>query len=182
MPLDSSLLAQARAAETRVIAAEHDAEVARTEFHRAIRQLQGAGGSLREIAAEFGLSRQRVHQIVAAAGGSGDWRNSQAGELLSCSFCGKQQKQVEKLVAGPDIYICDGCAGLVRTVLAAPGQTASTPIATIQQVSDEARDGTWCGFCGKSRDRVEAMAVAGHARICTECLDLCEEIIRDGLA
>src|SRR3990170_2606976 len=29
------------------------------------------------------------------------------GELLKCSFCGKSQKQVKKLIAGPGVYICD---------------------------------------------------------------------------
>ncbi len=48
MPLDVDLLNQARAAEARVIDAEHYAEVARADFHRAIRRLQLAGGSLRE--------------------------------------------------------------------------------------------------------------------------------------
>ncbi|HEY3979419.1 MAG TPA: ClpX C4-type zinc finger protein [Streptosporangiaceae bacterium] len=33
-----------------------------------------------------------------------------------------------------------------------------------------------CGFCGKSRRRVAAMAAAGEARICDECLSLCDEI------
>jgi len=61
MPLDSGLLGLAKAAEVRVIDAEQDAEVARAEFRRAIRRLQLAGGSLREIADEFGLSHQRVH-------------------------------------------------------------------------------------------------------------------------
>jgi hypothetical protein len=182
MPLDSGLLGQARAAEARVAKADHDAEVARAEFHRAIRRLQLAGGSLREIAEEFGLSHQRVHQIVEAIGGSRSWRGGQAGsgsgELLSCSFCGKHQKQVKTLIAGPDVYICDRCINRVRTVLAAAGQTASTPIAVIRQVSDEGRDG-WCGFCGKGRYRVEAMAAAGDARICNECLSLCDEIISD---
>ena len=182
MPLDSGLLVQARAAEARVIDAEHDAEVARAEFRRAIRRLQLAGGSLREIAEEFGLSHQRVHQIVEATGGSRSWRGGRAGsgELLSCSFCGKHQKQVEKLIAGPDAYICDRCVGRVNTVLAAAGQTASTPIATIRQVSDEGRDER-CSFCGKGRGQVEAMAAAGNARICNECLDLCDEIISEEL-
>jgi ATP-dependent Clp protease ATP-binding subunit ClpX len=30
-------------------------------------------------------------------------------ELLKCSFCGKSQKQVKKLIAGPGVYICDEC-------------------------------------------------------------------------
>lgn len=180
MPLDSGLLGQARAAEGRVIDAEHDAEVARAEFHRAIRRLQLAGGSLREIAEELGLSHQRVHQIVEATGGSRSWRGGRAGpgELLSCSFCGKHQKQVKKLIAGPGVYICDGCIDRVHTVLASADKAVSTPIATIRQVSDELRDGS-CSFCGKGRYRVEAMATTGDARICNECADLCDEIVSD---
>src|SRR4029077_6000422 len=34
------------------------------------------------------------------------------GELLKCSFCGKSQKQVKKLIAGPGVYICDECIEL----------------------------------------------------------------------
>jgi hypothetical protein len=181
MPLDSSLLGQARTAEARAIAAEHDAETARTEFRRAIRRLQLAGGSLREIAAEFGLSHQRVHQIVEATGGSRNWRSvhAGAGELL-CSFCGTHQKQAKKLIAGPDVFICDRCVDRVHMVLATDGATASTPIAMILQVRYDGRDG-WCGFCGKHRHRVAAMAAAGDARICNECLGMCDEIISDGL-
>jgi ClpX C4-type zinc finger len=181
MPLDAGLLRQARAAKARAIDAEHAAEVARDEFHRAIRRLQLAGGSLREIAEELGLSHQRVHQIVEATGGSRSWRGGRAGrdELLSCSFCGKHQKQVKKLIAGPDVYICDRCIDRVRTVLAAPGTTASSPVATIRQLTDQTGDG-WCSFCGKDRHQVEAMAAASDARICNECLDLCDEIISDG--
>jgi hypothetical protein len=66
----------------------------------------------------------------------------------------------------------------VHTVLAAVGTTASTLIAVIRQVSDEDRAG--CGFCGQARYRVEAMAAAGDARICNQCLDLCDEIVNDG--
>jgi hypothetical protein len=182
MPLDPSLLGQARAAQSRLIDAEHDAEVARAEFHRAVRRLQLGGGSLREIAKELGLSHQRVHQIVEASGGSRTWRGGRVGpgELLTCSFCGQHQKQVGKLIGGPGVYICDGCTGRVHTVFAAADKTVSTPVATIRQVREEA-PATSCSFCGKGRHRVEAMAVAGEARICNECADLCDEIIRDDL-
>lgn len=180
MPLDPSLLGQARAAEARVIESEHQAEIARAEFYRAIRRLQLAGGSLREIAEEFSLSHQRVHQIVEATGGSRRWRGGRPGssELLSCSFCGQHQKQVKKLIAGPDAYICDRCTDRVHAVLATAGETASTPIAVIRQVSAEAVDGS-CSFCGKGHDQVERMAAAGDARICNECLSLCDEIISE---
>jgi len=35
-----------------------------------------------------------------------------------CSFCGKRQDQVRKLVAGPGVYICDHCVALCNEVLA----------------------------------------------------------------
>jgi hypothetical protein len=72
-PLDEELLAAARHAQERLIEAEHDAEVARAEFHRAVRRLHLHGGSLRELAQALGLSHQRVHQIIEAAGGSRRW-------------------------------------------------------------------------------------------------------------
>jgi hypothetical protein len=182
VPLDADLLSQARTAEAHVIDAEHDAEVARAEFHRAVRRLQLAGGSLREIAEALGLSHQRVHQIVDSAGGSRSWRKGHAGagELLSCSFCGKQQKQIKKLIAGPSVYICNECIHRVHAVLVAAGKTVSTPIATIAQVSDADR-AERCSFCGKRRHQVAAMASTGHKQICNECLGLCDEIISEEL-
>jgi ATP-dependent protease Clp ATPase subunit len=100
--------------------------------------------------------------------------------LLSCSFCGSSQKQVEKLIAGPHGYICDGCVSRAHVVMAGRGQTTSTPIATIQQVSDEA-EAEACSFCGKQRHRVAAMASTGHTLICNECVELCDEIISEDL-
>jgi ATP-dependent protease Clp ATPase subunit len=101
---------------------------------------------------------------------------SGSGDLLSCSFCGKSQKQVKKLIAGPQVYICDGCVARVQTVIAEPGRTVSTPIATIQQVSDEA-GAEQCSFCGKPRRQVASMTSTGDARICNECLALCDQIL-----
>lgn len=39
-------------------------------------------------------------------------------KLLSCSFCGKSQKQVVKLIAGPGVYICDECIALCVEIIA----------------------------------------------------------------
>jgi ATP-dependent Clp protease ATP-binding subunit ClpX len=39
-------------------------------------------------------------------------------ESLSCSFCGKSQKDVKKLIAGPTVYICDECIGLCNDIIA----------------------------------------------------------------
>src|SRR3984885_2718182 len=40
------------------------------------------------------------------------------GGSLTCSFCGKAQKEVKKLIAGPTVYICDECIGLCNDIIA----------------------------------------------------------------
>jgi ATP-dependent protease Clp ATPase subunit len=53
-------------------------------------------------------------------------------KLLHCSFCGKNQTEVSKLVAGPRVYICDECASIVSRIIdgsyespsPSPGQSA----------------------------------------------------------
>jgi ATP-dependent Clp protease ATP-binding subunit ClpX len=37
---------------------------------------------------------------------------------LTCSFCGKHQRQVKKLIAGPDVYICNECIDLCVEIIA----------------------------------------------------------------
>jgi hypothetical protein len=185
MALDAELLTQARAAEARLIDAERNAEVARADFHHSVRRLQLAGGSLREIADALGLSHQRVHQIVEGAGGSRPWRMTARRHrgpgkgnldtrLLCCSFCGKTQKQVKRLVAGPGIFICDGCVEKVGRVIAT-GEAAATSLSAIEPLGEDATTAK-CGFCGKRRHQVPGIATAAGGTICAECVELCNEI------
>ena len=43
--------------------------------------------------------------------------NSKGNENYRCSFCGKSQDQVKKLIAGPDVYICDACIELCNEII-----------------------------------------------------------------
>lgn len=45
-------------------------------------------------------------------------RSAPAGTVLGCSFCGKDQQAVAKLVAGPGVYICNECVELCNHILA----------------------------------------------------------------
>src|SRR5258707_3887389 len=64
---------------------------------------------------------------------------------LTCSFCGKTQKEVKKLIAGPTVYICDECIGLCNDIIAeeiekedqAYGSSAIPKPAQIKKVLDE---------------------------------------------
>ena len=53
--------------------------------------------------------RERERPRVARIGDGGD--------LLKCSFCGKSQKQVKKLIAGSGVYICDECIDLCNEII-----------------------------------------------------------------
>ena len=64
---------------------------------------------------------------------------------LNCSFCGKSQKEVKKLIAGPTVYICDECIGLCNDIIAEEiekeeqtygGDTIPKP-AAIKKILDE---------------------------------------------
>lgn len=50
----------------------------------------------------------------------------ETGDLLKCSFCGKSQKQVAQLIAGPQIYICDECVNLCNEIIEERSQEADS--------------------------------------------------------
>jgi hypothetical protein len=159
--MDEDLLAAARQAQEHVVEAEHAAEVAKARFHRAVRRLHLNGASLRELAAALNLSHQRVHQIVETAGGARRWgRRRRLPPNLTCSFCGKPKRKTRKLVAGPDVYICQQC---------------------VEAAGDNAHGSQErCSFCGKRR--VTGFAAGDDTTICAECLNLCREIFVEQLA
>jgi ATP-dependent Clp protease ATP-binding subunit ClpX len=53
-------------------------------------------------------------------------RASDGNEQLLCSFCGKSQRQVKKLIAGPGVYICDECIDLCNEII---DEELATPVA-----------------------------------------------------
>ena len=74
-----------------------------------------------------------------------DRRRDDGHGNLQCSFCGKSQKEVKKLIAGPTVYICDECIGLCNDIIAEEVEreeslTTSAPLpkpAEIKDILDE---------------------------------------------
>ncbi len=62
----------------------------------------------------------------ASGGGSEMARPTDSNEQLLCSFCGKSQRQVKKLIAGPGVYICDECIDLCNEIIDEELTTPST--------------------------------------------------------
>jgi hypothetical protein len=155
MVLDEELLKKARAEGVKLAEAERQSQLARAEYHTAIRRLHLASGSLREVAEALSLSHQRVQQIVRDAGGSWwqrVWRSRTVRRDAVCTFCERPPSEVAKLVAGPNVYICDGC------------------ITRAERARHPAKHR--CSFCGKTRPS----HAVDDAAVCAECLQLCRQI------
>ncbi|MBE0577270.1 MAG: ATP-dependent Clp protease ATP-binding subunit ClpX [Desulfuromonadales bacterium] len=52
------------------------------------------------------------------------------GDQLTCSFCGKEQEEVKKLIAGPAVYICDECIELCKDIIAEEAQLEGTTLSS----------------------------------------------------
>lgn len=59
----------------------------------------------------------------------------ETGDLLKCSFCGKSQKQVAQLIAGPQIYICDECVSLCNEIIEERSQESQSSDAEVFSLS-----------------------------------------------
>ncbi len=92
---------------------------------------------------------------------------------LKCSFCGKSQEQVRKLIAGPGVYICDECVDLCNEILdeelfdssavpvaAVPPNTGRSRTAKVQYSVNRA-DWLWQNSAGSDFGRYAGCAVCG---------------------
>ena len=165
-PLNESLLAQAREAQAAQAHAQAQAEVARLRFCETLRQLHVEGASMRQMARAFGLSHQRVHQLVA-------------GTEQACSFCGRPRAVGNRLVAGPGVHICERCVPLAVRLAEGEDPEVEHPVgedAVLKAVHGPPT--AKCSFCKKKLSQRSAMVEhAKVVRICRQCLDLCQEIL-----
>lgn len=171
MVLDPQLLEQARREGQKLVEAERQLLTSRADYYSAIRRLHLAGSPLREIGQALDLSHQRVKQIVDEAGGS--WwqrlRGRKPERVPICTFCNRPPAEVTKLVAGPEVYLCDACLARAERVVAATASAGET-----WALEDDPR--ARCAFCDIRRSKVQAM-VSGPATICDQCLTLCRQIV-----
>ena len=163
---DAALLAQAKTAASTLVEAERQVLLSRAEYHTAIRRLHLAGGSVREIAEALSLSHQRVQQIVTAAGGSWwqVWRSRRVKRDAVCTWCERPPSEVAKLIAGPNVFICDSCIAAAERQL--NGRSRSAP-------SGASRT---CAFCSRRSNKARSLAHGIHS-ICSDCVRVCREIL-----
>ena len=82
-----------------------------------------------------------------------------------CSFCGKHQDQIQRLIAGPGgVYVCDECVDAISTGPEEPQQES----------------GLRCSFCDKKQRQVHHLTIGPNGvNICSDCIALCQEIIAE---
>jgi len=77
------------------------------------------GSRARRVLSHLGVSIAAIKKGLDVYVGPGKQRRRRRGKAdLACSFCGKGQKQVKKLIGGPGVYICDECIDLCNEILA----------------------------------------------------------------
>jgi hypothetical protein len=176
MTIDQELLKKAQTASERLTEAERQSLLARAEYHTSVRRLHLAGGSLREIAEALGVSHQRVQQIVGEAGGTWwtrVWRTRTVKRDAVCTFCARPPGEVSKLIAGPNVYICDACVELADQVLS--GSPKAPSLFFLSRGNSRAA----CTFCGEKRDQGRPIVTRREANVCGDCLRLCREILNE---
>ena len=93
------------------------------------------------------------------------WKRAAVGkDVLRCSFCNKSQRDVKKLIAGPQVYICDECVGIcvdiaAENILLDPSEIAAP------STSPEPTD---CGLCHRIAETT--FEIPDRGVLCAACL------------
>ena len=110
-----------------------------------------------------------------------------------CSFCGKRKHEVRKLISGPRVFICNECVALCREIVGprrspaagdvpperTTGDMPAEPLPHDEDVTAETKppDEKSCSFCRRLQADVAKLVNGPTVHICTECVDLCEDIL-----
>jgi hypothetical protein len=86
----------------------------------------------------------------------------------SCSFCGKNQSDVRKLVAGPSVHICDECVELCKNIVA---EDADVSGKAKNAAKAKSKTNRLCGICMEPRETDELIFLPHAAYMCAGCLE-----------
>jgi hypothetical protein len=93
------------------------------------------------------------------------------GKQPSCSFCGKNPKEVRKLIAGPSVHICDECVKLCGGIMAEDLEAAKSAGSKTKKPVGDAKEDRLCGICMEARETDELIFLPHAAYMCAGCLE-----------
>ena len=105
-------------------------------------------------------------------------------QILRCSFCGKAQADVRKLIAAPQVFICDECVDVCNDIIA-DDERVTNPLPETQPSktshrSPPTKNGVACTLCGNIRPPIEMLAIGSRGVLCAECADAVEDALDQG--
>ena len=103
---------------------------------------------------------------------------AEENQRLACSFCGKDQNEVAKLVAGPTIYICNECVDLCNDIIAEEVEHESDAAKNSAAGKKQTNRERLCGVCMEPRDTDELIFLPHAAYMCAGCLEEIQ-LVRD---
>ena len=121
-----------------------------------------AEGRLDAYLARPGMRAIRV-QVV-------EWQTRTVRPDAVCTWCGRPPSEVGKLIAGPKVYICDGCVAHAEKAAAGRAAGAFTAPGT-RRVAGR------CAFCNRRAAADRTLVPSTAAAVCTACLTTCREIL-----
>jgi ClpX C4-type zinc finger/Ankyrin repeats (3 copies)/Ankyrin repeat len=134
--------------------------IRKVEAHQETQKVNVPVGSEEDTKAKLGVATERPNSVGK-------------GNTLYCSFCGKSQHEVQRLIAGPKTFICNECTNSYACRV--------SNNAVFPNLSDAE-----CSFCGKRLPDVTLVAAGFSGEgankgvtICHECVVLCTDIVRE---
>jgi hypothetical protein len=113
-------------------------------------------------------------------------RRATPDETLRCSFCNKHHKDVQKLIAGPHVFICDECIGVCNDILADDARTTGRAEIEPQVAATEALPTTEpttriviCTLCRLPLPWEDALPVSERGTLCPGCTSAIEAALAE---
>jgi len=104
---------------------------------------------------------------------------SSAGDIKRCSFCSKTEHDVQKLIAGPTVYICEECVDLCNDILAEEfrekPKKETKPSAQAEPAPSVPLQG--CLLCRLPKNAEELIYIPDRGSICAVCLDAIQAVM-----
>jgi hypothetical protein len=98
--------------------------------------------------------------------------SSEKDKEAGCSFCGKGQNEVRKLIAGPSVHICDQCVSLCHEIVSEELDPDT------QATKAKSKEDRLCGICMEPRETDELIFLPHAAYMCAGCLEQLQ-LVRD---
>jgi hypothetical protein len=99
-------------------------------------------------------------------------------KVNTCSFCGKNQSEVRKLIAGTSVHICDECVELCKNIVAEEVETDAKAAKNPKAREKQTKQDRLCGICMEPRETDELIFLPHAAYMCAGCLEEIQ-LVRD---